>query len=73
MKANINEIVDVTVGLNMKESGAEVLTDAFVYSKTIGKAVAAKKGLTGSEAEEYAGEVQRTLRRVRLALEDAGF
>lgn len=70
MKATIKEVTHVKLG--MKASGAEVLRDAFVFSKTIGKAVAAKKGLTGDEYSEYAGQLQRTLRRARIALEEVG-
>jgi hypothetical protein len=70
MKASTKETIHVSLG--MKESGAEVLRDAFVYSKTIGKAVAAKKGLEGDEASEYASKVQRTLRRARIALDSIG-
>ena len=58
------------ISLTLKESGADVFKDAFKFSKTIGKAVAAKKGLTGTAAADYAGQVQRALRRARLALEN---
>jgi hypothetical protein len=57
------------VSLNFKNSGAVLLKDAFKFSKTIGKTVAAKKGLTGQAASEYAASLQRALRRVRVALE----
>ena len=57
--------------LTFKQSGADLFKDAFKFSKTIGKAVAAKKGLTASRAADYAGQVQRALRRVRIALENA--
>jgi hypothetical protein len=59
-----------TVTLKLKESGAKVLQDAFVFSKTIGRAVAEKKRLTGEDAANYAGALQRCLRRVRKALEN---
>lgn len=59
------------VNLSLKASGANLFKDAFQFSKTIGKTVATKKGLRGAEAEEYAGQVQRALRRARIALEQA--
>jgi len=62
--------IEESVSLSFKGSGADVLQDAFVFSKTIGKAVAAKKGLTGTAATEYSERVKRTLRRVRKALEN---
>jgi hypothetical protein len=62
------EEVITGVDLSLKASGAKVLTSAFKFSKTIGSAVAAKEGLTGEAASDRAGEIQRTLRRVRLAL-----
>ena len=55
--------------VTMQDSGANVLKSAFRFSKTIGKAVAAKEGLSGDEAAVRAGEIQRALRRVRVALE----
>lgn len=58
------------VSLALKASGADVLESAFKFSKTIGEAVASKEGLTGSEHSERAAQIQRTLRRVRLALEN---
>jgi negative regulator of replication initiation len=61
------------INLSLKESGSDVLQDALKFSKTIGKAVAAKKGLTGEAADDYAGQVQRTLRRVRVALENTEY
>ena len=60
------------VSISLKNSGASLFKDAFKFSKNIGKAVASKKGLTGKAATDYAGEVQRACRRVRLALESAG-
>lgn len=71
MKATIKESAP-TVNLRMKESGADVLQSAFRYSKTIGRTVAQKEGLSGDDAAKRAGEIQRTLRRVRVALESAG-
>lgn len=68
MKANTKVVEHVSI--NMKESGAEVLQEAFKYSKTIGKTVAAKLGLAGDEADQKAAQIQRTLRRVRVALEN---
>lgn len=56
------------VNLSLKASGANLFKDAFKFSKTIGKAVAAKKGLTGSAASDYAASLQRALRRARIAL-----
>lgn len=56
------------VTLSLKASGANLFKDAFKFSKTIGKAVAAKKGLSGSAASDYAASLQRALRRVRIAL-----
>lgn len=67
MKATTKE--SISVALHMKDSGAAVLQDAFRFSKTIGQAVANKKGLRGQEAADYAEKVKRTLRRARLALE----
>jgi len=73
MKATVTKANVVTgVALNLKASGASVFRDAFKFSKTIGKAVAAKKGLRGDAADEYAGQLQRACRRVRIALEKAG-
>lgn len=69
MKATVN--TETTFNLQLKDSGAEVLQEALKYSKTIGKAVAGKLGLTGEEATNKAAQVQRTLRRVRVALENA--
>lgn len=63
-KANV--VTGVT--LSLKASGATLLGDAFKFSKTIGKAVAAKKGLTGKAAADYAASLQRACRRVRVAL-----
>jgi len=57
------------VSLSMKDSGAAVLASTFKFSKTIGHAVAAKKGLRGQAATDAANEIKRTLRRVRIALE----
>ena len=72
MKATaIRESVVTGVVLSLKASGADLFKDAFKFSKTIGKAVAEKKGLSGDEATEYAGSLQRGLRRVRRALEAA--
>lgn len=71
MKAVFKHRDDVSVNLTMKDSGANVLAEAFAYSRTIGNAVASKLGLTGEEAKAKAGEIQRTLRRVRLAIENA--
>ena len=62
--------IEESVTLSLKGSGAEVLQDLFVFSKTIGKAVASAKQLTGDEANEYVGKAQRCLRRVRRALEN---
>ena len=62
------EEVVTGIELNLKASGAEVLRTAFKFSKTIGKTVASKEGLSGEAAEERAGEIQRALRRVRVAL-----
>jgi len=67
---NANTKVVEHVSVNMKDSGAAVLEETFKYSKTIGKAVAAKLGLEGDEADAKAAQIQRTLRRVRLALEN---
>jgi len=73
MKANVTKANVITgVTLSLKASGAGVFKDAFKFSKTIGKAVAAKKGLRGDEADAYAGQLQRACRRVRVALEGAG-
>lgn len=58
------------ISVSMKDSGAAVLEEAFKYSKTIGQAVANKLGLSGDEAAVKAAQIQRTLRRVRLALEN---
>lgn len=70
MKATATRANVVTgVNLALKASGANLFKDAFKFSKTIGKAVAAKKGLSGSQATEYAASLQRALRRVRIALE----
>lgn len=70
MKATATRANVVTgVNLALKASGATLFKDAFKFSKTIGKAVAAKKGLSGSQATEYAASLQRALRRVRIALE----
>lgn len=63
-KANV--VTGVT--LSLKGSGAQLFGDAFKFSKTIGKAVAAKKGLTGKAATDYAASLQRALRRARVAL-----
>ena len=62
--------IEENVSLSFKGSGADVLQDLFHFSKTIGKTVAAKRGLTGDEADVYAARAQRTLRRVRHALEN---
>jgi hypothetical protein len=62
--------VEESVTLSMKGSGADVLQDLFVFSKTIGKTVASRKNLTGAAATEYAARAQRSLRRVRKALEN---
>jgi hypothetical protein len=62
--------IEENVTLSMKGSGADVLQDLFVFSNTIGNAVAAKKSLTGDAASEYAARAKRTLRRVRKALEN---
>lgn len=70
MKAGVK--ITENVSLHMKDSGAEVLQEAFKYSKTIGKAVATKLGLTGDDADAKAAQIQRTLRRVRVALENRG-
>lgn len=59
--------------LHLKESGAEVLQEVTRFSKTIGKTVAGKLGLSGNEADAKAAQVQRTLRRVRIALENAEY
>lgn len=67
---NANTKVVEHVSVNMKDSGAAVLEETFKYSKTIGKTVAAKLGLEGDEADAKAAQIQRTLRRVRLALEN---
>jgi hypothetical protein len=73
MRANVTKANVVTgVTLSLKASGASVFKDAFKFSKTIGKAVASKKGLHGNEADAYAGQLQRACRRVRIALESAG-
>lgn len=69
MKATTS--TSVAFNLQLKESGAEVLQEAFKYSKTIGKTVAAKLGLSGADADAKAAQIQRTLRRVRVALENA--
>jgi hypothetical protein len=70
MKATATRANVVTgVNLALKASGANLFKDAFKFSKTIGKTVAAKKGLTGTQATEYAASLQRALRRVRIALE----
>ena len=58
------------VSLDMKDSGASVLQGAFKFSKSIGKLVAEKEGLSGDEADARANEIKRTLRRVRIALEN---
>lgn len=58
-----------TLSIEMKDSGAAVLKQAFVYSKTIGNTVASKLGLSGSAHTAKAAEIKRTLRRVRKALE----
>ena len=68
MKAKTTIVENVSIA--MKDSGANVLQEAFHYSKTIGKVVAEKLGLSGEEAAAKASEIQRTLRRVRLALEN---
>lgn len=68
MKAT--SVIEESVTLSLKGSGAEVLQDLFHFSKTIGNTVAAKKGLDGDEATEYAERAKRTLRRVRRALEN---
>lgn len=59
-----------TITLSMKQSGAKVLQDAFVFSKTISKAVAVAKHLDSEDAIAYATSLQRCLRRVRKALEN---
>ncbi len=72
MKATATKENVVTgVTLDLKASGANVLRSAFKFNKTIGQSVAAKEGLTGEDAANRAGEIQRTLRRVRVALEAA--
>ena len=72
MKATATKANVVTgVSLSLKASGADVLKTAFKFSKTIGKTVAAKEGLSGQAATDRAGEIQRALRRVRVALEQA--
>jgi hypothetical protein len=72
MKANATKANVVTgVTLNLKSSGANLFRDAFKFSRTIGKAVASKKGLSGEAAADYAGQVQRACRRVRIALDSA--
>jgi hypothetical protein len=68
MKADTKVVEHISI--NMKDSGAAVLEETFKYSKTIGKAVASKLGLSGPEADAKAAQIQRTLRRVRLALEN---
>lgn len=70
MKAVYKPVSFENVTLSMKDSGADILAEAFVYSKTIAKAVVSKLGLSGDEAKAKTGEIQRTLRRVRLALEN---
>ena len=70
MKAQGKEYVEYS--LHMKSSGAQVLREIAKFSKTIGKTVAAKEGLDGDEAKARTGQIKRTLRRVRLALEAAG-
>lgn len=67
---NATSSIEEKVTLNLKGSGAEVLEDLFHFSKTIGKTVAAAKRLSGDEASAYAARAQRTLRRVRRALEN---
>jgi len=62
--------IEEQVTLSFKSSGAEVLQDLFHFNKTIGLAVAAKKGLSGGEATAYAERAKRTLRRARKALEN---
>ena len=69
MKASVKQSTKISLG--MKESGATVLQEVTRFSKTIGKTVAGKLGLSGNAADEKAAQVQRTLRRVRLALENA--
>ena len=69
MKASAKQTTRVT--LSCKKSGADVMTEAFKYSKTIGQVVASKLGLSGDEASAKAKQMQRTLRRVRVALENA--
>lgn len=71
MKATIVER-SPSVNLQMQESGAEVLRDVFRWSKTIGRTIAEKEGKSGDEAAKRGAEIQRTLRRVRVALESAG-
>jgi hypothetical protein len=66
---NANTTVVEHVCINMKDSGANVLESTFKYSKSIGKLVAEKEGLSGDDAIARAEEIKRTLRRVRLALE----
>jgi len=72
MKATATKGTVVTgVTLNLKASGANLFKDAFKYSKTIGTAVAAKKGLSGSAGTDYAASLQRAIRRARIALSSA--
>lgn len=68
MNASTHIVEHVSIG--MKDSGAAVLETAFKYSKSIGKLVAEKEGLSGDEATARADEIKRTLRRVRIALEN---
>lgn len=65
-KTTSNVVTGVT--LQLKGSGAKLFQDAFKFSKTIGKAVAQKKGLNGDAAVKYAASLQRALRRARIAL-----
>ena len=62
----------VTYSLQVKESGAKVLREISKFSKTIGQTVASREGLSGDAADSRAAEIKRTLRRVRLALEEVG-
>lgn len=67
---NATSAIEEKVTLSFKGSGADVLQDLFVFSKTIGKAVASAKKLEGDAAIEYAERAKRTLRRARRALEN---
>ena len=72
MKANVVPQPD-KFSLEFKESGAAVLQEVCRYSKTIGATVAGKLGLSGENADHKAKQIQRTLRRVRIALENATY